>query len=387
MEWGRTEVTETEQKTRFPDVPEEIILCILLELPIRYLLRFRCVSKRWRFLISDPPFSISVQRRHVIIASHYYQPEFSLHCINDDGSIMEIPRPKPLQFAGCLRIGGLCNGLVLLNSSEDLFMWNPFAGCCKKVLLIEFLKHSIMDVSGLCYDSSTDDYKVVTWVVTWVRDGETGTACMVGSCRTKSWTKNCDPYYKKIESSTLVDEHLHWLVTESNIGEDPFSLLTNLIVCFVPQTNKFVKVPMPDCDGTREHTVGLGVLNGCLSLSQCISKKYNDIEVLVMKQYGEKESWTRLFVIPEITLLYWKDKLVPLCCIKDMVLRFRLGPQIQAILAWGLNKKSQGVFPIPNGSRYIDSASRKYSFASQPLQRRGRVHGNLALCGDKQVEA
>ncbi|KAG5533259.1 hypothetical protein RHGRI_027453 [Rhododendron griersonianum] len=88
---------------------------------------------------------------------------------------MEIPRPKPLQFAGCLRIGGLCNGLVLLNSSEDLFMWNPFAGCCKKVLLIEFLKQysnsSIMDVSGHCYDSSMDDYKVVMWV----RDGETGT--------------------------------------------------------------------------------------------------------------------------------------------------------------------------------------------------------------------
>ncbi|KAG5532850.1 hypothetical protein RHGRI_027214 [Rhododendron griersonianum] len=119
---------------------------------------------------------------------------------------MEIPRPKPLQFAGpkplqfagCLRIGGSCNGLVLLNSREDLFMWNPFIGCCKKVLSIEFLKQysdsSIMDVSGLCYDSSTDDYKVV---IMGVRDGETGMACMVGSCRTKSWTKNCDPYYRR----------------------------------------------------------------------------------------------------------------------------------------------------------------------------------------------
>ncbi|KAG5561122.1 hypothetical protein RHGRI_004209 [Rhododendron griersonianum] len=99
---------------------------------------------------------------------------------------MEIPRPKPLQFAGCLRIGGSCNGLVLLNFRKDLFMWNTFTGCCKKVLLVEFLKQysdsSIMDVSGLCYDSSTDDYKAVTWV----RDGETGMACMVGSCRTKS---------------------------------------------------------------------------------------------------------------------------------------------------------------------------------------------------------
>ncbi|KAG5561121.1 hypothetical protein RHGRI_004209 [Rhododendron griersonianum] len=196
MEWGRTEVTETEQKTRFLDVPEEIILCILLELPIRYLLRFRCVSKRWRSLIFDPPFSLSVQRQHVIVASHYYQPEFSLHCINDDGSIMEIPRPKPLQFAGCLRIGGSCNGLVLLNFRKDLFMWNTFTGCCKK---------------------------------------------------------------KEIVSSSLINEHLHWQVTESNIGEDPISLAINLIVCFVPQTNKFVKVPMPDCDGTREQTDELGL--------------------------------------------------------------------------------------------------------------------------------
>ncbi|KAI8561442.1 hypothetical protein RHMOL_Rhmol04G0339900 [Rhododendron molle] len=194
----------TTKKTQFPDVPEEIILRILLELPIRYLLRFRCVSKRWHFLLSDPPFSLSVQRRHVIVASHYYQLEFSLHCINDDGSIMEIPKPKPLQFAGCLRIGGSCNGLVLLNSREDLFMRNPSTGCCKKVLSIKFLKQysdiSIMDVSGLCYDSSTDDHKVVTWI----RDGETGMTCMVGSCRTKSWAKNCNPYHKKIVSGNLV---------------------------------------------------------------------------------------------------------------------------------------------------------------------------------------
>lgn len=160
-----------------------------------------------------------------------------------------------------------------------------------------------MVVFGLCYDSSTDDCKVVTWV----RDGETGMACMVGSCRTKSWTKNCDPCYKKIVSNTLVNVHLHWLVTESNIGDDPFSLATNLMICFVSQRNKFVKVPMADCDGTREHTdelgldkiglikIGLGVLNGSLSLAQCRSNKYNDIEVLVMKQYGVKESWTRLF--------------------------------------------------------------------------------------------
>ncbi|KAG5532847.1 hypothetical protein RHGRI_027214 [Rhododendron griersonianum] len=300
MEWGRTEVTETEQKTRFPDVPEEIILRILLELPIWYLLRFRCVSKCWCFLISDPPFSLSVQRRHVIVASHYYQPEFSLRCINDDGSIMEIPRPKPLQFAGCLRIGGSCNGLVLLNYREDLFMWNPFTGCCKK---------------------------------------------------------------RKIVSCALVNERLHWLVTESNIREDPFSLVTNLIVCFVPQTNKFVKVPMPDCDGTREHTyelgfnkgffdrlgnlnkVGLGALNGYLSLVRCRNNKmFYDIEVLVMKQYGEKEYWTSLFIIPEFIGGCFEGKLVPLCCIKDMVLLLHSGPKIDVIVAWDLNKNRKGFF-------------------------------------------
>ncbi|KAF7146590.1 hypothetical protein RHSIM_Rhsim04G0208600 [Rhododendron simsii] len=217
-------------------------------------------------------------------------------------------------------------------------------------------------------------------------------ACMVGSCRTKSWTKKCDPFYKEIVSSTFVDERLHWLVTESNIGEDPFPPATNLIVCFVPRTNKFVKVPMPDCDGTREHTtgilgshkvgmikVGLGVLNGCLSLAQCRSTKYNHTEVLVMKQYGEKESWTRLFVIPTITLSYWKVKLLPMCCIKDMVLRFRMGPKIRGILAWGLDKKSQGVFPIRNDREYIDSAMVVESLVSPPSrygEEEEYVHGN-----------
>ncbi|KAL6133699.1 hypothetical protein ACLB2K_065933 [Fragaria x ananassa] len=40
-------------------IPEDVMINVLERLPVKSLMRFICVSKRWRFIISDPQFAKS----------------------------------------------------------------------------------------------------------------------------------------------------------------------------------------------------------------------------------------------------------------------------------------------------------------------------------------
>lgn len=85
---------------------------------------------------------------------------------------------------------------------------------------------------------------------------------MVGSLRNKTWTEINFPRTKfGIESGPVVNDRLHWLVTDTSYS--------HLILYFDPQTNEFVEVPMPpQLNEWKQITiVGLGVLNGCLSMA------------------------------------------------------------------------------------------------------------------------
>ena len=63
------------------------------------------------------------------------------------------------------RLLGSCNGFVLVSLGTSIFLWNPATKDSEKVLTHEVLAcrgkgaNSIM--YGLCYDSSTEDYKVI----------------------------------------------------------------------------------------------------------------------------------------------------------------------------------------------------------------------------------
>lgn len=50
-------------KQRIADVPTEITMIILSKLPVRSLLRFKCVCKQWHSWISNPKFELSNQQR------------------------------------------------------------------------------------------------------------------------------------------------------------------------------------------------------------------------------------------------------------------------------------------------------------------------------------
>uniref|UniRef100_A0A6V7QW55 F-box domain-containing protein n=1 Tax=Ananas comosus var. bracteatus TaxID=296719 RepID=A0A6V7QW55_ANACO len=57
------EETENRRKMLSSAYPDELISEVLVRLPVKSLLRFRCVSRTWRSLISDPHLIESHRRR------------------------------------------------------------------------------------------------------------------------------------------------------------------------------------------------------------------------------------------------------------------------------------------------------------------------------------
>ncbi|KAI8561477.1 hypothetical protein RHMOL_Rhmol04G0343000 [Rhododendron molle] len=72
-----------------------------------------------------------------------------------------------------------------------------------------------------------------------------------------------------------------------------------LIVCFDVMEEKFKEVPTSTHD-VESYFFKVDVLDGCLCAVD--SRLEGHINVWVMKEYGVKESWTKLFVVPNVPL-------------------------------------------------------------------------------------
>ncbi|XP_060181962.1 F-box/kelch-repeat protein At3g06240-like [Lycium barbarum] len=162
-----------------PTLPVELVTEILLRLPVKSLLQFRCVSKSWFDLLSSPEFikshlNLSANNKdnthHRLMLSYPYTYNFkdwSLRSLLYESDVMEAPDlkwpmknpPNPFCFTDSV------NGLIcLIDGSKDLFLWNPSIRKYKK--LPDFRTNS-RDVShfiyGFGYDELHDDYKVVRY--------------------------------------------------------------------------------------------------------------------------------------------------------------------------------------------------------------------------------
>ncbi|XP_066342206.1 putative F-box protein At4g09190 [Miscanthus floridulus] len=73
-------------------LPEDIIFDVLVGLPVKALCRFRCESKAWRALISDPAF-VASQRSHagrLIVAAFGSWPDYELRLLDMQGNVLRV---------------------------------------------------------------------------------------------------------------------------------------------------------------------------------------------------------------------------------------------------------------------------------------------------------
>ncbi|GKB33389.1 F-box domain containing protein [Tanacetum coccineum] len=91
--------------------PEDIILKIIAKLPAKPLLRFKCVSKHWDHVISEPNFLKSRSRRMILLSLNPFQAIDSNVLANDNGSSIVTLRSPEGKYVDLI---GTVNGLVLL---------------------------------------------------------------------------------------------------------------------------------------------------------------------------------------------------------------------------------------------------------------------------------
>ncbi|XP_058202726.1 F-box/kelch-repeat protein At3g23880-like [Rhododendron vialii] len=314
-------------ESSFPNIiiPEEIIVEILSRLPLDSLARFTLVSKQWRSLISD----ISVAKTGpptVLFLSDSGARAYSFSPDSIDEHQQEVLHMKRVRVPwnmnafvnrNKIRLLGSCKGLLLMHADEDLFLWNPLVRFFKKVLAFERLRDEGYRVcSGLCYDSTSDEYKAVL-ALAHQTPSYSSEFVVVGSFKGKSWTMIHFPYsVRTANSGPIVNQNLHWYASK-NIDTGNYFLSPHQIIYFDAHMDKFEEVPMPDPRGEDGDIIcGLGALDGCLCTFRCKGEK--SVELLLMKEYGVQNSWTSIIAVSDfLTSSPYYELLAPLCYTKN----------------------------------------------------------------------
>ncbi|XP_059627577.1 F-box protein CPR1-like [Cornus florida] len=211
---------------------------ILSRLPVKDLLRFRCVSKRWCALIDSPRFiklqlnrSIETGTNLSLIVRDDSLYSIDLDVLDDifnlGGGISSFPLLDVAEFDNPIESesywtyveGGSCNGLVCLRRflDEAIAVLNPSTKEYK-ILPVTPLSGGFFTFLGIVYDSAGDDYMVVTILEFWEDPDSLPAEVMVFSLKSNMWRRiesfDYNLYWQwdsPRSRSVLVDGALHWL--------------------------------------------------------------------------------------------------------------------------------------------------------------------------------
>ncbi|CAI9104453.1 OLC1v1003122C1 [Oldenlandia corymbosa var. corymbosa] len=199
------------QPFTIPNFPEDLIAEILLRLPAKSLVKFKCVSKPWRSLISSPEFI----KTHLAIASgrddygHHrliftvlsksrklrnqlYSVSSLLHKSISAAKVVNID--NPLQHPESVTVVGSCNGLVCFyNRIGELVLRNPCTREYKKLPDTGIGGGNEAGSSwifGFGYDNLNDDYKLVG--IYWGLYSDPDCKIILYSLKNNSWRKMDD---------------------------------------------------------------------------------------------------------------------------------------------------------------------------------------------------
>ncbi|CAI9771052.1 unnamed protein product [Fraxinus pennsylvanica] len=304
-----------------PSFPQEIMVDILLRLPAKSIGQFRCVSKRWRFLLSDSQFinthlNLHAEEGNFILISQNH----SLHTITDVGGDPDVSRTlrfQPELPDTWIEMVGSCNGLVLLvNEEDEKFLVNPTTLNQVKIpdSPLALMKPGSFSMHGLGYGASSDDYKIVT-LSYYDNDNEYELDCAdtfvdLYSVKRGVWSRlEPSPYdhaVPDLSPGAFVNGSIHWLASSRERG------YPSVIAAFDIVNEKFKEIPAPGSLDVKRFVFNkLFVLRGCLCMID--TRNRAEIDIWLMEEYGVEKSWVKFSVASNG---YW-DMVKPLYFIGD----------------------------------------------------------------------
>ncbi|CAL5192734.1 unnamed protein product [Lathyrus oleraceus] len=322
-------------------LPDDLIAKLLSFLPVKSLVRFKCVSKSWRTLISDSTFvklhlkNSATQNPMFTLITHHMKTisgDSPYGSYKEDYSVVPYPIATLLdnpalplfddpyyyvKNKGCSKVIASCNGLILLTG--DLFngiysecwfqLWNPATKTISKEIGYFDFDKPFRYAFGC--DDSTNTYKVVA--SRYIPKQRT-TEVRILSLDDDVW--------RDIESFPVVPLHLdyaeyniydsvyggvylsgtvNWLAIHNNIHYNTYVIKNITVEDFVIvsldlRTETYNQYRLPrDFDEVPPSDPTIGVLGGFLCFSY--SYKNTDFVIWRMKKFGVEDSWTQFLKI------------------------------------------------------------------------------------------
>ncbi|KAL5721286.1 hypothetical protein ACHQM5_004946 [Ranunculus cassubicifolius] len=328
-------------------LPADIFLDIFSRLPIKSLLRCRCVSKTWRHLSLHP----HLPNMHLSLASQsssnpttfiLYTSQLDSNAVNTKLYYLEfdqtscLHQPIKLQFPleswfNRFTVVGSCNGLLCLlefsSHHQDIYIFNPSIG---DYIQLPQCGYGSPTSFGFGFDStaasSDGEYKVVR-IYSDVTDLFSLSAFVssikvytLGDSLWRNVTCGRDfKYYIDHKlPSVFVRGGLHWKCFEK---VDRHECLGS-VACFNLRSEGLSIIPFPDFINELDlmHKVSLVELKGCLSFYRTTFHmlSWYRITIWIMKDYGVKDSWVKQFVIKDSVVFKPDIKYArPLCVNSD----------------------------------------------------------------------
>ncbi|KAK1368164.1 F-box domain-containing protein [Heracleum sosnowskyi] len=241
-------------------LPCELIDEILCRLSVKYLLRYRCVSKGWCSLIDSTPFIKKHLKRNLEGAGGRLLIDSGAGNFNlvegfesnfdggddDDAVAVEIKDPLKTLLSGSCFVGA-ANGLVCVskNRMNDVLIFNPSTRKLREIpsAPAEYPRSFHTTESSLCgfgYDGVNDDYKVVKIAEFYLQFR--GIMAIVYSLKTNSWKR-----IQNVPTNTrfcggrgmFASGALHWIAVKNP------TKCREIIVGFDLGLEQFREVPFP----------------------------------------------------------------------------------------------------------------------------------------------
>ncbi|XP_057787283.1 F-box/kelch-repeat protein At3g23880-like [Salvia miltiorrhiza] len=291
------------KKIKIAHLPEEIIQDILLRLPVKSLLKSRCVSKSWNSLISSSRFVNTHLKRsaeNADFANHriiftLINPSFNLKQCSVNSLMCEpltvasnVDYPNKTPHSAVWVVGS-CNGIICVAIDEkDVFLWNPATRKSKQLppAGVE-MKPGFYYIWGFGYSESEVDYKVVGLFCAYGDGGLQESVVKIYSLRANSWKRiedfRCGVPFD--ETGKFASGKLHFAASK---GMDFDSRWNIVSLDLKSEAYGIVEQPSYE-EGCSDFSLEL--VGGCLSILCDYEMKRTDLWVL-------KESWSRLLSIP-----------------------------------------------------------------------------------------
>ncbi|KDP26134.1 hypothetical protein JCGZ_22235 [Jatropha curcas] len=303
-------------------IPDDLIESILLRLPIKSLIRFKCVSKQWQSLLTSHRFVRAFNKDQnqtcLLVPMNLLTDPDSTSIINliDLKTIADEPERENNNWAEVIRFPyqcqskftSCCDGILCFYNYKVgiLGLWNPYINDYQEIVLPENLHSANSSYASfyLVYDSSINNYKIV---------GKVALDFYVLTLKSNRWRK----VSITIPITSLVGTEC---ISDNNGSLYLFGSKAQIALRFDIVEEKFTEVPMPpevirDGDGISHIFVKregrFGILGNCLCLT-CVNVAENCSDTWMWKG----KTWSKYLSIPCSDYMEFIG-LEPLCLTED----------------------------------------------------------------------